>query len=321
MSSVDTYAFKINLATAAKHTASKGAVAPARASAAIADRIHFSKAEIDRLNKSILKEMLHMTRLSVSNIERTGAKPYREGKGRFPGGIGRAVRNPRFGRADETGIYFADEEILNREAIHWRRLNFGTQGRATKARKFRLRFEGSPGESFGFEDGPRPAFSLPEGYFLHNQGQFVKPDPSFKGAGTNNPFVPLANVLGSVKRPARPGAGGGGTYGRGSSVNAEQRKKYESAMRQWRRTKEKRKKATGGGIGGRKTVGIKSRHFLDAGLAALEREFPRQYEDFLKDALLDAFESQPVVRVPTGPAPAARIQPRDSRGRFLPFPK
>ncbi len=328
MAEVDAYLFRKNIAGFVTASVASGATSPRGGLVALAKGLEFAdKGEIAKVNKAIVKEMLHYTRLSVSDIERNGSKPYRKGP-RDVGGIGRAVRNSKFGTADETGIFFADQSILNKEARHWRRLNFGTVGRSTKPRVFKLAFDGQAQE-FGFNDSPRPGFVMPAGYFLHGSASLFPPLSKYKGANTLNPFVPLP-AIGS--RPVPPGSDIGTTVSGkrqrrllGTSVTPDQRRAYESARKAWRRNKLKRNEG-GGDTRPRKSVGIKSRHFLDAGLAALEREFPKQYEQFIETEVENAVKAkvQQTIRTrqpstPKIPIPRDwRTQPRGASGRFLP---
>lgn len=328
MAEVDAYLFRRNVAGFVTAAVAAGATSPHGGLVALAKGLEFSdKGEIARVNKDILKEMLRSTRLAVSNIERSGSKPYRKGA-RDVGGLGRAVRNPKFGYADDTGIFFADQSILDKEARHWRRLNFGTVGRSTKPRVFKLAFD-EQAQEFGFNEGPSPGFTMPAGYFLHGSGTLFPPLAKYKGAGTLNPFVPLP-AIGS--RPIPPGSDIGTTASGkrqrrllGSSISPDQRRAYESARRAWRRKKNERNQ-NGGDTRLRKSVGIKSRHYLDAGLAALERRFPIEYEQFIEKEVEQAVKNvvvpQRQTRMPTIPRIPIprdwRTQPRTAGGQFAP---
>lgn len=247
--------FSRDLRTAVLHTASRGTVGPHRGVIALAKALEVGRPEeVARVNSRIADKMMEATIASYSEIERTGSRPYRVGAGRFSGALGRVIRSDDFAVGDASGIHFVDRDRLDKEAKHWKRLNFGTVGRATPNAVFRLNFDGRVvGQPFGFRDRPRPDFLLPFGYFIHANGRPQTPSGEFKGAGTLNPFFP----------------------------SNRKQKRY-------------------------KTVGIRSRHFLDAGLRAMEREFPRQYTDFLTDQLQRGTKSgkaarMELIRVPKNP--------------------
>lgn len=241
------------------HTYGRGTVGPHHGVKALAEAIDVANPRhIDTVNNKILKEMLSRTRNSVAQIS-AQAKHYREGEGRMTGGLGRAVNSSKFGYADAHGIYFANVTVLNQEAKHWGRLNFGTKGGATITPNgvFRLRFnERIIGPPVGFRDQPRAAFYLPGGGFYDGAGDFSSPKREFRGMSTGNVFQPGAVTL--VKTVTRGGPGP-------------------------KKTVRIKKRLP--------TVGIKSRHFLDAGLRGLEARFPIEYEAYIKKQLEDGSEA------------------------------
>lgn len=108
---------------------------------------------------------------------RRNLPPYREGNDprqtRYAGGrLLRALQSPSFYEATPNGLRFINTSLLNREARHWRRLNFGAGA------------QGGPGPrsfpidlfqaSIGLEPDRRPGFRLPPGFWLRN-GERVAP--------------------------------------------------------------------------------------------------------------------------------------------------
>lgn len=95
---------------------------------------------------------------------------YREGAGRYAGGaLRRALSDPSMAIGDANGISYINRALLDTEARHWKRLNFGAGGAAS---------QGFPGVGLlpvfldervlfyvGSEGKPRPAFTLPPGFW------------------------------------------------------------------------------------------------------------------------------------------------------------
>lgn len=251
------------------HTYSRGTVGPQESVKRLAEAVQIEDPRrLERANEAIVKEMLSRTRNAVAQISNK-AKHYRAGEGRMVGGLGRAVNSKEFAYADSHGIYFANTAVLNQEAKHWARLNFGAgaAGQSSKGNgTFRLRFEDRViGPPVGFRDKPRPAFYMPGGFFDDGGGNLSTPDRSLRGAGTGNAFTPAAITLQKTVTRGGPGA---------------------------KKTVRIKKRMP--------TVGIKARHFLDAGLRGLESEFPKQYQAYFKKQLGEALEdaSKPVIIKP-----------------------
>lgn len=92
---------------------------------------------------------------------------YRSGD-RFAGALGKALRSESMWMATPFGLYFLNREVLDREAQHWRRLNFGA-GAGGKERSIlapgRFPVTGL-GMMIGLEPDPRPAFLIPPGFWI-----------------------------------------------------------------------------------------------------------------------------------------------------------
>lgn len=120
---------------------------------------------------------------------------YRVGEDRYSGGaLGRALSSPQQYRATPFGLYFINVQLLDAEARHWRRLNFGAGAGGAEGIE-------NPGEFpvtgmgliLGLEPDRRPGFTMPRGFWL-NGGKRVAPsmdrvgEDSFyvaRGAGLN----------------------------------------------------------------------------------------------------------------------------------------
>lgn len=151
---------------------------------------------------------------------------------RRSGYLGRAIRRPDLVTSDASGIGFINEASMNKEAAHWRRLNFGAgdaAGEQPAAVPIRL-FGENVGEA-SLPYGPSPAFSLPKGFFIQG-GQAVAPRSSYRGGGSVGAFTP------SRRSPYRP-AVTAGIRGRhfleaGLEVVGEQLpRRYSDLLNEW----------------------------------------------------------------------------------------
>lgn len=126
-----------------------------------------SSAETQELHQRVL---LLAQRSTLASYDRTrkGPSGYRQGT-RFSGGKLRGVlAGPSFITATPTGIGFIDANRLNNEAWQWKRLNFGA-GQAgeesPRSQMYPLRISNMVVAVLGLEEGPRPAFTIPVGFF------------------------------------------------------------------------------------------------------------------------------------------------------------
>lgn len=126
---------------------------------------------------------------------RTGGDPR---KSRYAGGaLRRALASSDFFRATPDGLLFINVGILNKEARHWRRLNFGAGAAGGSA----------PGSfpvdlfnvSLGLEADRRPSFTLPPGFWLGTDGKPVPP-----GTPGTSQFFPLQARGGRYTANGRP---------------------------------------------------------------------------------------------------------------------
>lgn len=116
---------------------------------------------------------------------------------RASGALRRAIMSKEFYEATPTSIRFINSDMLDKEAVHWRRLNFGAGAGAIRPPgRFQLELGGQLiGAAIGLDPDPRPGFSLPIGFFLGPGGW---QPPGSPGTGV---FIPLG------KRKTQP------TYG------------------------------------------------------------------------------------------------------------
>lgn len=110
---------------------------------------------------------------------------YREGD-RFSGGaLRRALNNPGMVEATSFTLRFINTDILDAEARHWRRLNFGagagSSGGISAPELFPIRWEGMVVATIGLAPDPRPAFTIPIGMFVTPGGQRVRPSVERRG--------------------------------------------------------------------------------------------------------------------------------------------
>lgn len=93
---------------------------------------------------------------------------YRNRPDRFANGaLLRAIQNRNFYQATSDGLRFINRRILDQEAQHWRRLNFGAGGAAGESPR-RFNFEMLAQASFGLAPDPRPAFVIPPGFWIRS---------------------------------------------------------------------------------------------------------------------------------------------------------
>lgn len=101
--------------------------------------------------------------------------PYRAGDDRYSGALGKALRSESMWRATPYGLYFINRDVLDKEARHWRRLNFGAGAGGKEGITAPGHFPVSGlGMMMGLAPDPRPPFRIPPGYWI-GQGTFQSP--------------------------------------------------------------------------------------------------------------------------------------------------
>lgn len=106
---------------------------------------------------------------------------------RYAGGaLRRAIASHEFYEATPDGLNFIRRSVLDREAKHWHRLNFGAGARGGGGRTaYQIRWGGLVAATIGFDDGPSKAFGMPEGFFRGPEGA---PVPWGAAATSSQPF-------------------------------------------------------------------------------------------------------------------------------------
>ena len=181
----------------------------------------------------------------ISGFEKRTPKRSLDGyrpNNRYVGGILRALSDPAMVEADAQTIRIINEDVLDVEAAHWRRLNFGagegSEGGITAPGRFAIvdDTEGYVVATIGLDADPRPGFVVPRGAWLQPGGRESQGGASSGALGTGE-FWPSGEL------------GGKGIRGR---------------------TKLKQ------------TRGIASTNFLDPGLQAMARRFPIEYGNMFR---------------------------------------
>lgn len=194
-----------------------------------------AKGDMARVNGQIAADVRQAVRDAYDETVESQRKvePYPRFN-RLSGHLGRVIRRNDLVQSDHTGIAFINKGALDKEAEHWRRLNFGAgEAAGSQPAPRSVRLFGQAVVNISLPYGPSPAFVLPKGFFLRD-GVLTPPSATFRGQGTRRPFYP------NRKSP------------------------YEPAV----------------------TAGIRGRHFLEAGLEVMEREFPIRYADLLNEWIL-----------------------------------
>lgn len=194
-----------------------------------------------------------------------GASKYR----RYAGGrLRAALGDPEFFRATPDDLQFINTRLLDKRAKQWARLNYGAGERGTGSRPAQQVFFGDMVVgAFGLNEGARPGFTIPRGYFVQGGG-----GSSFYVAGTG----PSARFENKNKVKGRSAS-------RYATVTSDQGLERRQLSQRRGRADDNLKWIRGG-----PTKGIKGRNFLDAGVAQIaDRQdglFPR-YERAMGEAI------------------------------------
>jgi hypothetical protein len=115
---------------------------------------------------------------------------YRAGEGRLPGALGAALESPSLVEVTGRDIAFVDVNRMNKEAVHWQRLNYGAGPAAdTRPGSYPLRFDSVTISNLRLGGAPRPNVLMPKGFFLEG-GKAARPNSSFRGNNLH-PFYPI----------------------------------------------------------------------------------------------------------------------------------
>lgn len=127
-----------------------------------------NKTGLRNVNQALAENMRdEVVQAYQSNVLAYAVPSYRRGKKRFPKALGEALSSSTMAGGTSEGINFIDLGLLNRKAVFWARLNFGTEGRGEPQHNFarpraRVQFGANQGFSLSLPDDPRPAFRIPE---------------------------------------------------------------------------------------------------------------------------------------------------------------
>lgn len=198
----------------------------------------------------------------VTARERPASKThYRAGQNRLPLTLRKALGRKDFFEATPQGIRWGNVTMLDTQARHWYRINFGARPAGTGSHaRFQVRFNNLVLASLGYDEPPSPPFFLPPGFWLGPEGREGR---NVKRLGQDQfyPGAPLGH--GGLK---------GQRFGRRQRV--------------------------------RRTLGIKEKNFLDAGLRTIATEFPKGYAQHYERIAHKFFTGQRRIAVrPTGPRP------------------
>lgn len=133
---------------------------------------------VERANKQLAAEMRKgLLQRYGQSVERRKQVPSYHRANRLSGNLRRAISQPDMAVGTATGISYINQDRLNTEARHWRRINFGVRGAAgakggaaqSKApEEFTLLSSGRGQRNagkVGFKSDPRPPMYLPAGFW------------------------------------------------------------------------------------------------------------------------------------------------------------
>lgn len=109
---------------------------------------------------------------------------YRAGANRQAGGVlRRALGNGNFFEATPDGLRWVNVAMLDTEARHWHRVNFGAAGRGEgSTAQFDVRYGNLVVGALGYSEGPSPPFAVPRGVWINMEGGRVKAGANPRGA-------------------------------------------------------------------------------------------------------------------------------------------
>jgi hypothetical protein len=103
------------------------------------------------------------------------AGKYRPGDQRLSGELAKALSNPGHVRADAYQLEFLNTRLMDRQAAHWRRLNFGAGAGSregiTAPAQYPINWNGLVVGVMGFGTQPSPAFRIPRGFWMTPSGE------------------------------------------------------------------------------------------------------------------------------------------------------
>ncbi len=151
-----------------------------------------AKGDMAKVNRLVAAEtQVAVEAAYASNVEAVRATPAYSRYDRRSGYLGRVIARRDFVTSDYTGIRLGNRGSLDKEAAHWRRLNFGAGADAGPGvPDVPLRLFGETIGTLSLPYGPSPAFSLPKGFFVGPGGKMRIPNSNFRGGGGSAAFYP-----------------------------------------------------------------------------------------------------------------------------------
>lgn len=189
---------------------------------------------------------------------------------RYAGGrLYAALADPGFFEATPEGLFFINTTLLNSRAKQWARLNFGagTRGSGSLPPQ-QVSFGGLVIGAFGLNEGARPGFEIPTGYFLGEAGS-----AEFYLAGTG-PRARKNELKVTGRRAKRYENVTSDSPGSAYRANVGHHRESAPSGARWVKRK--------------KTGGIRSRNFLDRGVTRIadpQRGVFAQYERALDESI------------------------------------
>jgi hypothetical protein len=159
------------------HDAGTRALQMMKAFAAALDKTtQSSRSQLTDVHYQLAREAQAATLIAYRRARGTGrmAGPYRLSQRDAGGKMDAAIESEEFIRATYDGIGFANNDVLDRMARQWHRLNYGA-GEAAGAgpRQFTVHWGSAITASFGLTDTPSSGFMLPRGFWRDPSGKFL----------------------------------------------------------------------------------------------------------------------------------------------------
>ena len=152
----------------------------------------------DRALRSLIAGYTNRRRRRNTPTYRTAAKNPKNV--RLAGGVlRRALSRPEMVKATANSLLFIDTQMLDREAAHWRRINFGAGkfGAGSTPAQFKVHWGSLVLGSIGLIDQPSPAFKLPGGFWYERQFYPRSEKPKGLGRGRKQKPVMTFGIVGA----------------------------------------------------------------------------------------------------------------------------
>lgn len=163
---------------------------------------------------------LHVGRAAMRSVQtafshrrfRRPVARYRAGDNRLSGKLAQALRSPTHIDRGISHLRIINTSALDREAAHWRRLNFGAGAGGREGiiapQQFPVTWEGVAVGTFGLESDPSPGFTIPFGFWLGPDGGQVGANSGRLGMDQFFPGrAPAGTTGGGRMQRRRPTAG------------------------------------------------------------------------------------------------------------------